>query len=475
MSRHIAVIGDRTISYPLELVLSMNPGWGIAPEHHSTIREFVSADRTPAAVLLTDLTSDDTKAMLNCVATMVCSRIPVVVIAYHHETRDIVSGAWARIEEHAKAVNDKNVASMRERGETVEKWQELNPADTTPVNIVNRESGVGGVLHTLADILGIPESDLASLPEIAYAPLPEPMTTVGSLVGQVAQGGRMYAFTSDKGGCGKTTTAVMFGAAIAYHSATQKKPLSVVIVDIDRQSQLRSHFRHIPAEAGVVNLKGDSTTDDIRSALVQFSDSEGRPFPGLHALVGGSNRSEHLAFRESGIYQQVIPMLRGLFDVVIIDCSVGINSDTVTQWAQQEADVTYYVLDQSRESFDMAVEARDGAIDTLENGGLGLDRGNYRILVNRQRHPENSELGREWQALLNNHFVVEGTAVEAFIPESHPEVSDAKDLRALVELVQTSDVLAPSMQDLAHRAFPAVIPKPGVDTTSGKRRGLFRG
>lgn len=470
MSRHIAVIGDRTISYPIELTLSINPNWGLTPLHFETISDFIDEDVEPAAVIMTDLTSDDSRTMLNCVATLVCSRVPVVVVAYHPETRDTVLDAWGKIEEHAKATNDRVIQGMLERGETIDPEMKKNPADTTPVIIVNRESGAGGVLQTIADVLEIPRDELASLPDVAFVPLPEPMTSVGSLVGGGSKKGRMYAFTSDKGGCGKTTTAILFGAAIAYHSITQKKPLSVVIVDADRQSQLRSHFRSIPEGAGIVKLKTGATKDEIHAAAIPFEDSQGRPFPGLHALVGGSNRSEHLAFRDSGIYSDFVPTLREMFDVVIVDCSVGINSDEVTKWLQQNSEITYYVLDQSRESFDMAVEARNAAVDDTENGGLGIARDQFRILVNRLRHGPSSDLGAEWAALLDTAFSSEGTPVEAEIPESHPEVSDSKDLRGLVELVQTSENLAPALQELAHKAFPTIIPKPSASIGGKKRR-----
>lgn len=468
--KKIAFVSERATAYPLEVALGLRPEWGITASHYGTIGEFVASGEVPDAAFLTDITSDETRSLLNCLTSMILERVPVAVIAFHAETPDIVTQAWGRIEEFTRERNNASIAAMEERGEYVDESLRVAPADAVPVAIIPSARGIAGILAEFGESLGIPATDIASLPDIARQPLPEPMTGAGSALKFNEHKGRMYAVTSDKGGCGKTTLSILFGAALAYHSFAQGAPLSVIVVDLDRQSQMRSHFRGISQNIGVPMLKDNSDKHDIEAALAQFTTSGGQPFEGLYALLGGDNRSEHLALRESGIYQHVIPMLRAMFDVVILDCSVGTASDPMTSWAQQNSDVTYYVLDQSRESLDMAVSARESALSPSENGGLGIDPAAWRVIVNRKRHTDSSEHGHLWASHMFEHFTSQGTTVEATVPESHPEVSDAKDDQALVELVQTSDVLANHLQHLAHVAYPSVIPKTGE---KHKKRGLF--
>jgi len=473
----IAFIGDPSISLPLQVTLEFNPQWGTSVRQHSNVAAFTAADYRPDAMVITDVTSDASRDLLNLIASMVIERIPTAVIAYHDATRGMVADGWGRISAWAEEANTARVTAIRERGEDVPDWQVVNPADTTDVFIVNRGAGIAGVLGELADTLGIPRADIDAGPAAMRAPFPEPAGSMnaGSLMGEKRRGGLLYAITTDKGGCGKTSTAIMLGSAIAYHSAANGSAKSVVVVDIDRQSQMRSHFLNADPNKNITLLKGNSTSDDVKRALVQFTDATGNPFPNMYALLGGDNNSnEHLAFRDRDLYAHVIGLLQETFDVVILDCSVGVLKDEVTSWAVQQADITYYILDQLRESLDMAIAVRDGAVRATADGGLGVAVDKFRIVVTKERLAKTSEHGRQWDASLHNKFAMEGTSIEGVIPKTD-DVDDARDDCALVEVVQTSDALAEPIQLLAHKAFPTVIPKTGgAGWTDSKKRGLLR-
>jgi hypothetical protein len=284
-----------------------------------------------------------------------------------------------------------------------------------------------------------------------------------------------HNFVADDFVIHNSSSAIMFGSAIAYHSTLNGHTKKVVIVDIDRQSQMRSHFLNVNPNKNITGLKENSTPDEIRNTLVQFTDSAGGAYPGLFALLGGDNNSnEHLAFRDKALYAHILPILRSMFDVVILDCSVGVLKDDVTSWSVQEADMTYYILDQLRESFDMAVAVRDGAIAPIETGGLGVDPNKLRILVTKERLRPGSTHAEWWNANMHNEFTVKGTIIEGSIPKTD-DVDEAKDDCALVEVVQTSEVLSEPLQLLAHKAFPAIIPKTGGPTVDNARKRGFLG
>lgn len=467
----IAFIGDDNTAYALAGCVAFNPNWGAQVRAHKSVTEFLENDYQPDVMVLTDVTADDSRDILNLLAGMVVERIPTAIIAFHDGTPAMVNAGWDRLKAWTKQQNEERVQSLRGRGEEVPDYMLTNPAETTDVFIAPRALGIRGLLEQLAEPLGLPLEEVQSLPGIMAAPIPEP-SAGNALTVKTSEGGDLFAFTSDKGGCGKTSSAVMFGAAIAYHSALAGKPKNVVIVDADRQSQMRSHFRDVDARKNITALKGNATPEDVRATVVQFQTSAGGEYPGLYALLGGDNNSnEHLAFRDVDLYSHLIPILRRLFDVVIVDCSVGVLKDEVTAWVVQHATRTYYVLDRSKESFDMAVAVRDGATQSAETGGLGVNRDAFRVLINRARTHGHDPMKEEWAALVHNNFTVVGTTIEGEIPDSHPEVSDAKELYALPELVQTSDMLAGPLQLLAHRAYPTVIAKSGIP--GQKKKGLL--
>jgi CO dehydrogenase nickel-insertion accessory protein CooC1 len=468
MTKIIAFVGDPSVSLPLKLALAFNESWGVELRRHATVADFTNANYTPNVMLITDITSDDGSAILNLIATMTVDRISTAIISYHQATPDLIKNGWGRISEWSGKENSNRIAAMEGRGEPVEAWQRINPADSTDVFIAPRTLGIKGVLAQLATKLGISQTDIDSLPSSTSEPFPEPITTAGSLIGEKRSGGLLYAFTSDKGGCGKTSISVMFAASIAYHSALNGKPKTVVVVDADRQSQMRSFITN-SAHGGITKLKTNSTHDDVMKALVPVTDGANNPFPGMFALLGGANESkEHIAFRDPELYSHIIAILRETFDIVVMDLSVGVLTDDFTSWVVKEADMTYYVLDQVRESIDMALAVRDGVVLPENMGGLGVKPENFRLIISKERltgqHKEN------WDARISNDFVSKGTAIEGVIPKTD-DVDNAKDDCAIVELVQTSEVLKRPLQQLAHNIYPTIIPKSGV--ASGKKRSIF--
>jgi len=122
----------------------------------------------------------------------------------------------------------------------------------------------------------------------------------------------MLAITGGKGGCGKTTTALGLGRALAARGA---EPL---VVDADSDMPDLHHLAAIPREPGIDTL-ADSTLDSV----VRSPDR----FPGINLLTAGSRRRIGSALQRAAEWP----------GPVLVDCPPGTGPETVRPLRHVEA------------------------------------------------------------------------------------------------------------------------------------------
>ena len=459
MSRNIIVVGDDIITTLLTytpLDIEVFQAFNLADLQEKSRNGQIPTDIS--GVIFTDMTSDTLQAIVSTIENVLLARISCAVIAYNRETLDVIERNYANLEASITKEHQEALQRKENLGQTFTDAERRNPLETTELILSSADAGVGGVMQALGPHLRnpIPETELARLGEKYFQPLPNPHIKKTAARQHQA---RIIAVVSDKGGCGKTSTSILLGSALAFHTS-RTEPKSVVIVDLDRQSQMRGHYPNETRD--ITMLRADSSSDEVLSALHVVPE-----ISGLRVLLGGQNTGEHLALRSVDLYENVLEHLATHFDVVILDCSVGTNSDDVTKWAQQQADDVFYILDQSAESIQLAAAAKQVALLPEAEGGLGIEPDRWSVIMNRVRDKQGDPYRDSFDESIDRQVGFDH--VFAVIPDSHPEVSIAKDAGKLVELVRTSDQLAPVMLQIAKAIFPFIQD----NTLSTPKRRLF--
>ena len=134
---------------------------------------------------------------------------------------------------------------------------------------------------------------------------------------------RVYAFANQKGGVGKTTTAVNLAASLA---ATRRR---VLLVDLDPQGNatMGSGIDKAQLQRGACEvLLGES---DLAAALIPVAEGGFMLLPANQDLTAAEVRLLTLPIGREVKLRQALQPKREAFDVILIDCPPALNMLTI--------------------------------------------------------------------------------------------------------------------------------------------------
>jgi len=134
--------------------------------------------------------------------------------------------------------------------------------------------------------------------------------------------GRIIAIANQKGGVGKTTTAINLGASLA---ALDFKTL---IVDADPQANSTSGVGHNPKEVHKSIYECMVDGIEAKDCIIETSQKDLYLLPSHIDLVGAEVEMVNLENREEKMRTALIP-IKDQFDFIIIDCSPSLGLITI--------------------------------------------------------------------------------------------------------------------------------------------------
>jgi CobQ/CobB/MinD/ParA nucleotide binding domain protein len=168
--------------------------------------------------------------------------------------------------------------------------------------------------------------------------------------------GRVIAFTSSKGGVGKSTTALSVATALVEQSkkavatGLEDRELKVCLVDLDTQDAQDGFFIKEYDPPTVVGLYRDAINNKAPNGTSQITEESimrhvvPSEYLGFDTLLGPKVSMDALKISHV-FYRDVIQALRQYYDVVVIDTAVNYMSPLLNDVVYPLAYKTYYLVE----------------------------------------------------------------------------------------------------------------------------------
>jgi chromosome partitioning protein len=208
--------------------------------------------------------------------------------------------------------------------------------------------------------------------------------------GSVLSVGTVYAIANQKGGVGKTTTAVNVGACIA------EAGYGTLLVDVDPQANatVGLGFPRTQAPGLYEVLTGSSTAGD---AVVETGISGLSLLPAGAGLAGANVELPRLEGFEGHLRESLGP-IRGDFQYILLDCPPSLGPLTVSALVASDR----VIVPVQTEYF--ALEGLAGLLETLELVRRELNPGLTVAGMLLTMHDNRTRLGRDVEREVREHF-----------------------------------------------------------------------
>jgi chromosome partitioning protein len=193
--------------------------------------------------------------------------------------------------------------------------------------------------------------------------------------------GRIIAVANQKGGVGKTTTAINLAAGLA---ALDRK---VLLVDVDPQANATSGVGAARKDNGI-NIYGVLLGEPAQDAIRPTSFPNLSLLPSVRDLVGAEIELVEKSDRESLLKEALWP-IRSSFDLIFLDCPPSLSLLTVNALTAADAvlvpiQTEYFALEGLSELMDTVERVRGSFNPRLQLDGIVLTMFDDRTNLARQ-------------------------------------------------------------------------------------------
>ncbi len=197
--------------------------------------------------------------------------------------------------------------------------------------------------------------------------------------------GRVIAVANQKGGVGKTTTAINLAAGLALDGH------ATLLVDLDPQASATTGLGGRPGEGGTIYevlIDAYPSSDIIIKTAIEGLDIA----PATRDLVGAEVELVGLPHREHRLYE-ALASIRGRYDFILIDCPPSLSLLTLNALRAADSVLVplqceYYALEGLTALLDTIGRVRDTLNPSLTLEGIALTMFDRRNSLARQVHDE---------------------------------------------------------------------------------------